>query len=249
MDLDRALEVALEAADGARSAIAATSGGPVEWKADRSEVTAADRAAERAIREIIGAAFPEHAIVGEEFGGAAEPEWTWLVDPIDGTISFVHELPLYATLIALCQKGAPMVAVVDLPALDRRFRAIQGQGAWEGSRRLQVSSGFDTHAGLVARGDRYQFVTAGRLPLYERLDGELRLFRTYADAYGHCLVASGAAALMIDPDLRPWDIAAPSLIVREAGGRVLSLPEPSGKVTAISGNSQAIAWLEPRLQG
>jgi histidinol-phosphatase len=133
--------------------------------------------------------------------------------------------------------------------LDRRFQAVQGKGAWEGSRRLEVGRSFDTYADLVARGDRYQFVTAGRLPLYERLDAELRLFRTYADAYGHCLVAAGAAALMVDPDLRPWDIAAPSLIVREAGGRILTLPEPTGKVTAISGNPEAIAWLEQRLQG
>jgi histidinol-phosphatase len=247
MDLDRALEVALQAADGARLAIAAECGGAVEWKPDRSEVTAADRAAENAIRQVIRSAFPEHAIVGEEFGGAAGQPWTWLVDPIDGTISFVHGVPLYATLIALCHHGQPLVAVVDLPGLDRRLHAIEGRGAWEGSRRLHVSSGFNAHADLVARGDRYQFATAGRLSLYERLDADLRLFRSYADAYGHCLVAGGAAALMVDPDLRPWDIAAPSLIVREAGGRVLTLPEPSGKVTAISGNPEAIAWLEPRL--
>ena len=249
MDLDRALGVALQAAGGARSAIAALRGATVEWKADGSEVTGADRAAEQAIRQVISAAFPEHAIVGEEFGGSAASEWTWLVDPIDGTISFVHGVPLYATLIALCRNHEPVVAVVDLPGLDRQLHAVTGHGAWEGSRRIQVSPGFDTHASLVARGDRYQFVAAGRLPLYQRLDVELRLFRTYADAHGHCLVASGAAALMVDPDLRPWDIAAPSLIVREAGGRVLALPEPSGKVTAISGNAEALAWLEPRLQG
>jgi histidinol phosphatase-like enzyme (inositol monophosphatase family) len=249
VDLDRALEVALRAAGGARSAILGRRDAAVEWKADQSEVTAADRSAEQAIRAVIGQAFPDHAIVGEEFGGAAGQEWTWLVDPIDGTISFVHGLPLYATLIALCRGREPVVAVVDLPGLDRRLHAVQGHGAWEGDRRLQVGAGFDPYADLVARGDRYQFEAAGRLPLYERLERELRLFRTYVDAHGHCLVATGAAALMVDPDLRPWDIAAPSLIVREAGGRVLTLPEPSGKVTAISGNREAVAWLEERLQG
>src|SRR5437879_5930098 len=110
--LDQALEVALRATDAARAAILARyeSGFSVETKSDASPVTEADREAEQAIREVIGAAFPDHAITGEELGSSGAGQWTWLVDPIDGTISFVHRIPLFSTLIALCEGDDPVVA-------------------------------------------------------------------------------------------------------------------------------------------
>jgi len=168
------------------------------------------------------------------------------VDPIDGTISFVHRVPLFATLIALCRAGQPVVAVVDLPGLGRRFHALRGGGAWEGRRRLRVADAFDPATSLACRGNRLQFEHTGRMELYQRLDRELPLFRSYTDAFGHCLVACGSAALMVDPDLRPWDLAAPALLVREAGGLVLELAEPGldGKVTAVSGSVAALDWMD-----
>ena len=247
--LGRALEVALRAADVARAAILEwyERGFQVETKADHSPVTEADREAERLIREVIGAAFPDHRIVGEELGSSqGKGELSWLVDPIDGTISFVHHVPLFATLIALCRGGEPIVGVVELPALGRRFHALAGGGAWEGSRRLRVAGSFDPATSLVCHGNRLQFERTDRLALYERLDQEAGLFRSYTDAFGHCLAASGSAALMIDPDLRPWDIAAPALLVQEAGGRVLRVPEPrlADKTSIISGTPEAVAWAE-----
>jgi histidinol-phosphatase len=247
--VDDFLAVAMRAADAARAAILPRFAGSfsVELKPDQSPVTEADREAEQAIRTIIGEAFPDHHVLGEELGGSeGSGGLSWLVDPIDGTISFVHRIPLFATLIALCRDGQPIVAVVDLPALDRRFHALAGAGAWEGSRRLRVEQGFDPARSLVCRGNRLQFAHTGRLELYERLDRELALFRSYTDAHGHCLVASGSAALMIDPDLRPWDLAAPGLLVREAGGRVLELAEPGlpDKTTVIAGSAEAVAWVE-----
>jgi histidinol phosphatase-like enzyme (inositol monophosphatase family) len=247
MPFENELRVALAAADAARTAIQGKTFS-VTWKADRSEVTELDRAAESAIRQVLRTAFPEHEILGEEMGtDGPATEWRWLVDPIDGTTSFVHGLPLYATLIALCHNGDPVVGVVDLPGLRRRLHATAGGGAWEGDQQLTVDGGFDPYVDVVARGDRYQFAKAGRLPLYEALDRELRLFRSYTDAHGHALVALGTAALMVDPDLQPWDAAAPSLLVREAGGTVLTLPEPGGKVTVISGRPTAIDWLRQHL--
>lgn len=216
----------------------------VETKADQSPVTEADRQAEQAIREVLLEAFPDHHITGEELGSTGSSGLNWLVDPIDGTISFVHHVPLFATLIALCRDREPLLAVIDLPALGHRYQAIAGGGAWEGSRRLRVASSFDPASSLVCRGKRLQFERTERMDLYRRLDDELPLLRSYTDAFGHCLVSRGAAALMVDPDLSVWDMAAPALLVREAGGTVLELPEPrlQGKTTVISGSAAAVEW-------
>jgi histidinol-phosphatase len=244
--LEEALGVALRAADAARAAIMARVAGgfSVEAKADDSPVTEADREAEQAIRDVILAAFPDHQVSGEELGSQGQGELGWLVDPIDGTISFVHRIPLFATLIALCRGGETLVAVVDLPALGRRFHALAGGGAWEGASRLRVSADFNPARSLVCHGNKLQFEQTGRLELYRRLDQELALFRSYTDAFGHAMVACGSAALMVDPDLRPWDLAAPALLVREAGGRVLELEEPNGKTGVISGAPAAVDWAE-----
>jgi len=248
LDLERALAVALQAADAAREPIMGRywGGFSVETKADQSPVTEADREAEQAIREVLLSAFPDHRVTGEELGSSGEGDLTWLVDPIDGTISFVHRIPLFATLIALCRDGEPLVAVVDLPALGRRFFATAGGGAWEGSQRLSVAAEFDPAKSLVCRGNRLQFEHSGRMQLYERLDSELELCRSYTDAFGHAMVACGSAALMIDPDLRPWDLTAPALLVREAGGRTIIAVEPQmpGKAFFVTGNQAAVSWAE-----
>lgn len=249
-ELAQALNVAQRAADAAREIILHyyQSGFTVETKADRSPVTQADREAEQAIRDIILRAFPEHRITGEELGSTGQGESNWLIDPIDGTISFVHHVPLFATLIALCAGAEPVVAVIDLPGLGHRFHAIKGGGAWAGQQRQRVASEFDPAVSLTCRGNRLQFEHSGRMDLYRQLDNELPLLRTYTDAFGHCLVASGGAAIMVDPDLRPWDLAAPGLVVREAGGRVLELPDPNGKTMVISGTPAAVEWVRQRLQ-
>jgi len=248
LDLEQALAVALRAADAARAAVMDrySRGFSVETKADASPVTEADREAEQAIRQVILQAFPDHRITGEELGSEGQGHLSWLIDPIDGTISFVHRIPLFATLIALQRRAETVVAVVDLPALGRRFHALAGGGAWEGSRRVRVTDGFDPATSLVCRGNKLQFENTARLELYERLDRELALLRSYTDAFGHCMVACGSAALMVDPDLRPWDLAAPALLVREAGGRVLEIDEPhlSDKTTVIAGSPAAVDWIE-----
>jgi histidinol-phosphatase len=251
--LDEALAVAQRAADASRAIIMAyiERGFTIETKADKSPVTAADREAEQAIRETIQGAFPDHQVTGEELGSSGGGELRWLIDPIDGTISFVHRVPLFATLIALCRDDEPLVAVVDLPGLGRRLHAVKGGGAWEGSQRLQAASTFEPGSSLACRGNRLQFEHTGRMSLYRTLDKELPLLRSYTDAFGHCLVATGSTALMIDPDLSPWDMAAPALLVREAGGQVLQVPETRspGKALVVSGCPAAMQWVERFLQG
>lgn len=245
--LGPALEVAWRAADVARLAIMARFRGDftVQAKADRTPVTEADREAEAAIREVIRMAFPGHRILGEELGSEGQgAELRWVIDPIDGTQSFARRLPLFATLIALCRGETTLLAVVDFPALDRRLHAVLGQGAWEGDRRLEATASFDPAQALICHGDRSQFEATERMELFDRLQGAAGLVRTYADAFGHALVATGSAALMVDPDLRPWDLAAPALLVSEAGGRVLTLPESTGddRRLAISGVPSAVEW-------
>jgi len=253
VDLERALEVALSAADAARLKIMDRywSGFHVETKADASPVTEADREAEAAIRDVLLEAFPDHRVVGEELGAQGSGDLTWVVDPIDGTISFVHRIPLFATLIALCEGSEPVLAVVDLPALGRRFHAVRGQGAWEGQKRLRVARDFDPGSSLVCHGNRFQFDGNGLEPVYARMEREARLFRSYTDAFGHAMVACGSAALMVDPDLLPWDFAAPSLLVREAGGIVVTregLGPREGGVFVMAGNAGAITWANQVLE-
>lgn len=247
IDLVRAQAVACEAADAARAIIQEgyRLGSAVQEKSDGSPVTETDRRAERAIREVLLGAFPEHAVLGEELGQDGDDKsLRWVIDPIDGTIAFVHRIPTAASLIALCEGDEPLVAVVDLPALGRRLTAIRGQGAWEGDRRLAVGSEFDPQASIVSHGDRYTFEMAGYLNFYRALEGQSRLFRSYTDAFGHCLTATGASALMVDAAMEPWDLAAPSLLLREAGAAVQLYPDrrsPERRLL-IAGTPGAVAW-------
>jgi len=244
---ERALDVALAASAAAREIVLGRFHGAfsVDFKADRSEVTEADREAELAIRQLIQNEFPDHQIAGEEFGGGWPlPGWSWLVDPIDGTTSFVHRLPLFATLIALCLDGQPRLGVLELPALGRRLYATAGGGAWEGSRPLALNPDFDPEVDVVCLGDRRQFASSGRMALFDSVLELSRLPRTYPDAFGYALVAGGSAALMVDPDLQPWDLMAPTLIVQEAGGVVRTEPEANGKTFVLAGSPAAVAWAE-----
>lgn len=246
--LDDVLRVACRAADAARAIIVGRYLGAftVSRKGDDSPVTEADREAEQAIRAVLRQAYPGHQVLGEEFGAeGGDPEaLRWLVDPIDGTVGFTHRVPLFTTLIALCRGDDPLVGVVDLPALGRRLTAVRGGGAWEGLRRLRVVSDFDPARSLVCHGDRVNFEFAGLLDLYDAAERQVRTFRSYTDAFGHALVALGSAALMIDPDLKPWDIAAPSLLAREAGGVVSLHPDPAhaGRTLVLLGCAPAVAW-------
>ncbi len=249
-DLHKALHVANQAADAARKVIIAGYRGRIEvsTKADNSPVTEIDQAAEMAVRKVLEGAFPDHSILGEEYGGEAVEGLCWLVDPIDGTVSFIHHIPMFSTLIALTEGGKPLVAVVDVPMLDRRFTAIVGEGSWDGKKRLHVTPGFLPERSMVCHGDLYAFRAAGRIDLYRTIDEQVTFFRSYTDAYGHCLVASGSASLMVDPDLHVWDVAAPSLIVREAGGRVEIRPDgDTGLVTLLTGSPEAIDWVDALL--
>jgi histidinol-phosphatase len=197
----------------------------VSAKPDLTLVTQADTEVETLLRERIGAAFPHHGLVGEEFADeAGDGETRWIIDPIDGTHNLVRGIPVFATLLAVERAGELLAAAVSAPALQRRWHAAQGEGASVrdllGERRINVSS--------IKRLAQAQVVWSGIRPLEEAgygpaiaaLGRQAWRDRGFGDFWGYMLVAEGAADAMVEIGPTVWDLAAPALIVREAGGRL-----------------------------
>ena len=188
----------------------------VSAKSDGTPVTEADYAAERLLRSEISAAYPDDTIWGEEEGvWAGRTSRSWVIDPIDGTKAFVQGVPLYATLLALVDEQGPAVGVICLPALNECVWAGRGRGAhWNG-----VPCRVSEHAGL----DGAYVCTSGLSywpePALERVRAAGARVRTWGDAYGYALVATGRAEAMVDPECFDWDVAPMPVIMAEAGGR------------------------------
>jgi histidinol phosphatase-like enzyme (inositol monophosphatase family) len=182
----------------------------VELKADRSPVTAADLGAERLIRAGLAARFPSHAIVGEELGANADgASHRWFVDPIDGTRSFVHGVPLFGVLLGVCH----------LPGVGETLAAARGLGCtWNGRPARASSKTSLAEATLVYSDCRHLEGRLGRR--WTALQAATGLQRGWGDCYGHCLVATGRADVMLDPVMNPWDVAALVPILQESGGRM-----------------------------
>jgi myo-inositol-1(or 4)-monophosphatase len=237
LDLEAAARVAEVAADRARvETLPRFRDVAVEHKADGSPVTEADRAAERAIRAALHEAFPEHAILGEEYGveGAREGP-CWVVDPIDGTIAFSRGIPLFTTLIALLDDGVPVLGLIDCPGLSERYVGWKGAGCRRNGVPTRVSDERDLQRTIVSHGDGYSFERFGQAGALERMARDLPMLRGYTDAFGHAMVLSGAVGAMVDLDLNLWDVAASQLLVPEAGGRCEVLAGPGQKVGLVLG--------------
>jgi histidinol phosphatase-like enzyme (inositol monophosphatase family) len=190
-----------------------------DLKADDSPVTIADRSAERMMRELIEARYPTHSILGEEEGetrpGAA---YRWILDPIDGTKTFVRGVPLYAVLVGLEREGEPVVGAVNIPALGDLLHAAQGQGCTWNGRPARVSTVSSLDESLLLSTDAESLKRYGRVAAYRRLAAATKMQRTWGDAYGYVLVATGRAEIMLDPIVSIWDCAALAPVLREAGG-------------------------------
>ena len=211
--------------------------GAVETKEDGSPVTVADREAEAIIRKLLAAAFPGEPVLGEEEGLDGSGDDRWVVDPIDGTKSFVCGVPLYATLLSYEQAGQPVVAVSYFPALDLIVSAEAGKGAYANGRECRVSQKSDLALATLCCGSHASMDRYGRADGFLSLDRKATATRSWGDAYGHCLVAMGRVEAMIDPVLKPWDVSAVQLIVREAGGRCTTFGgEESPQTEAVSSN-------------
>lgn len=191
-----------------------------ERKGDNSPVTVADRAAEHTLRELIATTYPDHAILGEEFGGEADDARpTWIIDPIDGTKSFVAGVPLYAVLLALVIDRRPQVGVMHFPGLNETISAGRGMGCYWNGRRARVSGVDQLKDATLLFSDLPTFAQAGYEAAWQRLIAATYIQRTWGDSYGYALVATGRAEIMLDPIMQVWDCGPLQVIMEEAGGR------------------------------
>lgn len=193
-------------------------------KADGTPVTQADRAAETLLRERIRARFPEHGILGEEFGEErADARVRWILDPIDGTRSFMHGVPLYGVLVGVEVDGEPAVGVTHFPALQETVAAGRGLGCrWNGEP-CRVSDTDDLSRALVLTTDVERVLSGPVGAGWRNLQQRAAFSRTWGDCYGHALVATGRADVMVDPVLAAWDAGPLLTILTEAGGRFTDL--------------------------
>jgi len=192
-----------------------------EKKADHTPVTEADRGAEKMIREAISKAFPTHGILGEEFGETnAGAAIRWVLDPIDGTKAFVRGLPTYSVLIGVEIDNKPRAGAAYLPAMDEMVTAAEGLGATVNGRPCKTSGITSLADSLMVTGDVKSIYRLGKGATYERLREACGETKTLPDAYGHLLVATGRAEIMLDPAVNRWDVAALWPILLESRGRL-----------------------------
>jgi histidinol-phosphatase len=236
-DLALALELA-DIADGISMGRYGAADLAVERKPDLTPVTEADRAVEQAIRLRLAEAREQDAVLGEEFPdtGTDPLGRRWIIDPIDGTMSYVRRMPTWATLIALEVEGQSMVGVVSMPALARRWWAVRGGGAFGGGSPLRVSSVADLSDAQLLWSGVESWDAAGRFEAFLALARKCWRTRGIGDAWQYMLVAEGAAELAMDPEVSPWDLAAVQVIIEEAGGRFSDF---SGHPTAHGGSGLA----------
>jgi histidinol-phosphatase len=238
---DRALEAALDAARaaGALALRYFRSDVRVMRKADQTPVTQADQEAEAAIVERLRPAFPDVGFLGEEFGAQGSQSRRWIVDPIDGTKNFVRGIPYWATLIALEEEGEVTLGVVHSPATGELYWARRGQGAWLDGAALRVSrvdrlaDAMLVHSSLnLLRPLDDGRCWEGFVRLVERTDRQ----RGFGDYFGYTFVLRGQAEVMLEADVKPWDIAPFKVLFEEAGGRFTDF---AGKPTIYSGTALA----------
>ena len=188
-----------------------------ERKADNTPVTIADRQAEQRLRELIQKYWPDHGIIGEEYGqSTSDSPYTWIIDPIDGTKSFVAGVPLYSNLLALTDGEKTLIGVANFPALGDTLYAVRGGGCFWNGRRVHVST-VDKLSEAVVLTSAFNYY-GSRIPVWERLVSQSYIQRTWGDAYGYFLVATGRAEVMLDPAMYVWDAAPFQVIMEEAGG-------------------------------
>lgn len=196
----------------------------VDLKTDNSPVTIADQQAEQLLRNQIAARFPEDGIIGEEYGKTeGNGDYCWVLDPIDGTKSFISGVPLYGTLVGVLHQQQAVIGVIFMPGLDEMIYAGQGQGAWylRGANKPQparVSTRANLEDAVLVTTQLDSFAQRQAQQAFHDLEKDARITRTWGDCYGYLLVATGRADIMLDPIMNIWDAAAIQPILQEAGG-------------------------------
>ena len=192
----------------------------IEVKEDGSPVTVADKECERKLRELIRAKYPEHGIIGEEFGTErGDAEFVWILDPIDGTKSFIPRVPLYGILFGLLHHGKPLLGVIDQPVLRERVVG-DGRATTFNGRPARIRECPAMKDALLLTTDLGNVRKAHGESGFRRLEDACGIFRTWGDCYGHLMVAAGRADIMADPLLNPWDLLPLIPILEGAGAKV-----------------------------
>jgi histidinol-phosphatase len=193
----------------------------VEWKHDQSPVTIADRETEQLLRTSLKKHFPGDGFLGEEYGDTpGESGFRWIIDPIDGTRSFVRGIPLWATLVGLEYRGEMIAGMVEAPALGQSWRALRGDGAFRNHKPIRVSDEGTVARSLIFYSGLNWFVRAGKEKVFLELVRRTDRQRGFGDFYGFVLLAQGSGEAMIDIGVHSWDVAAVKPLIEEAGGRM-----------------------------
>lgn len=203
-------------------------------KGDGTPVTIADRKAEELIRKRVARRYPDHGVLGEEYGESNPgARVRWILDPIDGTRSFMHGVPLYGVLIGIEVEGEPAVGVSYFPPLDEMVAAGRGLGCRWNGKRCHVSNVARVEDSVVCTTDVERLLSRPIGSGWRRLQQRAKFSRTWGDAYGHALVATGRVEVQVDPVMKPWDAGPFLTIVTEAGGRFTTL---DGRATLHGGS-------------
>lgn len=208
----------------------------VEVKKDLSPVTEIDRKAEMMLREMIAKNFPSHAILGEEFGAGGSAEYTWVLDPIDGTKSFVSGSPLFGTLIALLKDGKPILGAIGLPMRDEIYLGDNQTTEVNGTP-VHVKDALSLKEAVILTTDICDIARLKSRPKFDALINEGKIFRMWGDCYGYALIAGGLTAVMSDAEMNPWDILPLIPVIRGAGGVITGWEgqDPVGASSCLAG--------------
>lgn len=205
----------------------------VSYKADNSPVTIADKNTEKLIREIISKKFPDHGIIGEELPPVnPKAKYQWVIDPIDGTSSYVRGLPFWSTFVALLKKNEPIIGVVYSPSVDELFTAQRGKGLFFNNKKIMLSKISQLNLAGITHGSLNRFTTKGKLDGLAKICGKVQS-KDSVGSHNLNLVLKGQAEVQLEAEGKIWDFAAPSILVEEGGGRYSDF---DGKKSLTSGS-------------
>ncbi len=241
------LAVAFEALDAIRPILKKNFGKPerVERKPDGTLVTNVDSEVETMVRDIIKKHFPTHGILGEELAPEnPDSEFQWIIDPIDGTLHFIHGVPVYGAIIALYQNGTPLLGTIDVPETGSRYHAVKGAGAFLNGTPMHIADCAETEVldGLLGVSSRYGFVKSDTSEAYDKLCQTHTGALMVPNCYGHGLAASGAVTAMVNFHLSLWDIASTKILIEEAGGK-FAVRKRGDLYDIICGKPTVVNWL------
>ena len=217
----------------------------IDEKSDLTPVTIADREAEAAMRRLIEAQFPDHGIIGEEHGPTrADAEYVWVLDPIDGTKSFISGIPLFGTLIALTRSGRPVLGVIDQPILGERWLGAQGHPTFFNGARAHTRACASLAAATLYSTAPEGMFSGTDAVAFARLRAAVKLVRTGADCYAYAQLASGFIDLVVEGGLKPYDYCALVPVIKGAGG---VMTDWQGRPLTLGSGGHVVACGDPRL--